>query len=303
MAQDYSEIIENLGKDRVMQNEPMSLHTTFRIGGPADLFFEAKTTKDLVDAIKLCKQNKICYFILGGGSNLLVNDRGFRGMVIKIRNAKYLMRNTKIIADAGMLLGDLVKKTAQMGLSGLEFAVGIPGTVGGAIRGNAGAWQQNIGDKVIRVKILSPLGKIKWLEANDCQFSYRQSRFKIKPEIILEVELELDEGNKDEIAKKIEENREKKSLQPKEPSAGCVFVNPKDCRAGQLIEQCGLKGKKIGGAQISPKHANFIVNLGKAKAADVKCLIELAKKMVLQKFGIHLQEEVYLLGFDKIKGV
>lgn len=300
MAQKYSKIIETLGKNRVRQAELLSGHTTFGIGGPADLFFEAKTTNDLVGAVQLCQGKKVKYFILGRGSNLLVDDKGFRGIVIKMRNSRSVIHDTKVIAGAGISLGDLVKKTAQLGLSGLEFAAGIPGLLGGAIRGNAGAWQKSVGDRIIRVRILTDKGSIKWISNKDCRFAYRQSRFKKTKEVILEAELVLEKKHKKIIKKEIEDNLAKRADQPKELSAGCVFINPPACSAGQLIDQCGLKGKRIGDAQISEKHANFIVNLGKAKAGDVIKLMDLVKEKVAEKFGIYLKEEIYLLGFDRI---
>jgi len=284
-------------------NEPLAKYTTFKIGGPADFFVEVEKEEELIRLLKLLRELNLPYFILGGGSNLLVADEGFRGMVIKMQNSKCKFQNDnskfKIICGAGYLLGKLVEKTAKIGLAGLEFAAGIPGTIGGAVRGNAGAWQQAIGDKVKRVKVLTPQEEIKWIEASNCQFSYRQSRFKKTKEIIWEVELELERGEKKEIKEKIKENLAKRATQPKEPSAGCIFVNPKPFAAGQLIDKCGLKGARIGDAQISPKHANFIVNLGKAKAADVIRLIKLIKEKVKEKFGVNLKEEIFLLGFDK----
>jgi UDP-N-acetylmuramate dehydrogenase len=198
-------------------------------------------------------------------------------------------------------LGRLVDLAAQNSLSGLEFAAGIPGTIGGAIRGNAGAWQEDIGGLVSRVKVLGEAGKIFWINRADCRFSYRQSRFKKSKEIILEVELKLVAGDKDKIKAKINENLTKRLCQPSEPSAGCVFKNPKPQSAGAFIDQCGLKGKIIGGAQISPKHANFIVNLGHARAMDVLELMELARGEVKKKFGLTLENEICLLGFDTIK--
>jgi len=284
----------------VKLNEPLAKHTTFKIGGPADLFIEVTRETELIKLIKLIKKLKIPYFVLGGGSNILVADEGFRGIVIKIANCEWRISNFRIIAGAGVSLGELVKLAAKNSLAGLEFAAGIPGTVGGAVRGNAGAWQQAIGDRVTRVKVLTPAGRVKWLKAADCQFSYRQSRFKKTKEVILEVELKLEKGDKKEIEAKIKENLGKRASQPKEPSAGCIFVNPKPASAGELIEKCKLKGKKIGDAQVSPKHANFIVNLGKAKAQEVIKLIKLIKKKVKEKFGINLEEEICFLGFDKI---
>lgn len=305
MVAKYFEIIKKLGSKAVKTNESLSIHTTFKIGGPADLFYEATTEGQLIEAVKLALELKIPFFILGAGSNVLISDEGFKGLVIKVKNEdiKIVPDNSdyKITAGAGVSLSELRRKTAALGIAGLEFSVGIPGTVGGAVRGNAGAWQQSIGDRVSRVKVLTPVGKVIWFEAKDCQFAYRQSLFKKSKNIILAVELVLKAGEKKEIKKTIEANWEKRLCQPTEPSAGCVFINPKPQSAGELIDQCGLKGKTIGGAQISSKHANFIVNLGKAKAKDVKSLIKIVKEKVKKKFGISLEEEICLVGFDRIK--
>jgi len=296
----YSKIIEQLGKVRVRENEPMAKQTTFKIGGPADLFYEARTERELIKAIRLIREMRVPYFILGGGSNILVADKGFRGIVIKIKNEKLKIKNYnskfKIIVGAGTPLAKVVQFALERSLSGLEFAVGIPGTVGGAVRGNAGAWRQNIGDKVSCLKVLTVQGQIKWLEGSDCQFAYRDSCFKKSKEIILEVEFELEKRNKREVAKKIKEYFEKRRNQPKEPSAGCAFLNPKPDSAGRLIDLCGLRGKQIGQAQISSLHANFIVNLGGASCQDVLKLITLAKKEVKNKFGFELQEEIEIVG-------
>jgi len=301
MAQRYLEIIKKLGKNRVKTDEPLAKHTTFGIGGPADLYYEAKTTSEIIAAVKLAQQYHILYFILGGGSNLLVSDEGFRGIVIKIKNADLRFKNERAVVGAGLNLGQLVKETTRRGLLGLEFTAGIPGTVGGAVRGNAGAWRQNIGDGVVRVKVLDENNRLRWLSRKDCHFSYRQSRFKKSQEIILEAELTLVKGQKQEIKQKIAEYLQKRRQDPKEPSAGCIFVNPKTCPAGKLIEACGLKGKRIGQAQISPRHANFIVNLGGAKAEDVLELTRLVKGKVKEKFGVNLEKEICLLGFDRIE--
>lgn len=293
---DYSKIISELGKKRVKLNELMAKHTTFKIGGPADLFYEAKTEKELIGVIRLIREIGVPYFLLGGGSNILVSDKGIRGLVIKIQNTKYKILDTKIVAGAGISLGRLVEIAKENSLTGLEFAAGIPGTLGGAIRGNAGAWLESIGEKVLRVKILTSDDQVRWVKGLDCQFAYRQSRFKKSKEIILVVELGLGRGDKDEIQERIDENLKKRKAQPKQPSAGCIFVNPKPNSAGRLIEKVGLKGRKVGNAQISPKHANFIVNLGGATCEDVLKLIALAKKEVKKKFGIELKEEIEVVG-------
>jgi len=297
MAQKYLESFKKIGLV-AKANEPLAKYTTFKIGGPADFFVEIESEDKLLKALKLVKELKLPYFILGGGSNLLVADEGYRGVIIKISNLKSQISNRKIVVGAGVSLGKLVELAAENSLTGLEFAAGIPGTVGGAVRGNAGAWGKAIGDKVKRVKVLTPEGKIKWIKNSDCRFSYRQSRFKKTKEIIWEAELELKKGDKKEIQEKIKENLAKRADQPKEPSAGCVFINPKPLSAGELIDKCGLKGKRIGNAQISPKHANFIVNLGGAKATDATKLIKLIKEKAKEKFGIDLEKEIFLLGFD-----
>ena len=277
------------------KNQPLSLYSSFRIGGPADWFHQSESEKDLKEALVFCQEKKIPFLILGGGSNILFSDKGFRGLAIKIKNEKLKVRDNKITAKAGVFLNKLIKVAAENCLGGLEFLAGIYGTVGGAIAGNAGAWQENIGDKVKRVRILDENHQFKWLNQQACQFDYRQSRFKKNKEIILEAEFELTRDEQSKIKQRIKENLIKREKQPQEPSAGSVFINPKPESAGYLIEKCGLKGKKIGKAQISEKHANFIVNLGGAKALDVLELIALAQKKVKEKFKITLQPEIIIL--------
>jgi len=281
----------------IRENVSLAAYTTFKIGGPARWFFEAGKVEEIIRAIEVASQFKIPYFILGGGSNILVSDRGFRGLVIKITTTQVKVLKETLLVESGVSLGKVLEIMENHSLSGLEFVAGIPGVMGGAIRGNAGAWQEAVGDKIIRVRVLTPDGEIKWLKATDCGFSYRQSRFKESGEIILEAELKLKLGNKEEIRRKILENLEKRKNQPKEPSAGCVFLNPKPYSAGVLIDRCGLKGKRMGDAQISPKHANFIINLGCARAYDVISLIKLIRGEVKKKFGVLLEPEICFLGF------
>lgn len=283
-----------------MLDEPMAKYTTFKIGGPADLFYEAKTEEELIKAIEAAREIGVPFFILGGGSNLLVGDKGFRGMAIKVQSSKFkvqsLDRKVLVTVEAGMLISVLLNELTKSSITGLEFMAGIPGTVGGAVRGNAGAWQQNFGDKVTRIKVLTAEGKVEWREKAVCQFEYRHSRFKRSEEIVLKAELALTFGEKEEIQSRISEILEKRSTLPKEPSAGSVFVNPKPLKAGEMIDECGLKGKQIGGAKISEAHANFIVNTGGAKAADVVALIDLARAKVKEKFGVDLKEEIVRIG-------
>jgi len=311
MAPGYSEIIKVLGKHRVKLNEPLAKHTTFQIGGPADLFVEIEKETELIKLIKLVRVLDLPYFILGNGSKLLVADEGFRGIVIKIQNSKFStslklrgaskIQDYTIIVDAGVSVPDLLEKLATEGYTGLEFLAGIPGTVGGVVRGNAGAWLQQIGDKVNRVKILDDNNQIVWLSNKSCHFEYRQSRFKKTKEIILAVELELKKSDPKKIKAQIDEYLKQRQGQPKEPSVGSIFVNPKPKAAAELIEACGLKGKIIGKAKVSEKHANFIVNLGGAKASEVVKLIKLIKEKVKEKFGVELKEEVVYLGFGEVK--
>ena len=290
MNEELFKILEkNLGKDRIKVNEPMSEYTSFKIGGPADFLYVADQKEDIIKAVRVAHEANLDYFILGNGSNLLVSDKGIRGMVVKIENVK-------LVVGAGVLLAEVVRQAVDAGLTGLEFAIGIPGSFGGAVAGNAGAWQQAIGDKITRVHVLSAEVEDKWVDKSECGFDYRQSRFKMCGEIILEAELELEIGEVREIREKMKDYFEKRSAQPKEPSAGSVFINPKPQAAGTLIDSCGLKGYRIGGAQISPLHANFIVNTGNATCQDVLELIAIAKEKVREKYGIVLIEEVKIIG-------
>ena len=300
-------------------------YTTFRIGGQAKYFFIAKTKEDLIKAISTAKKINLPFFILGGGSNLLVSDKGFKGIVIKVQLSNFKIQKSKILVEASTSLSLLVNKSMKNNLTGLEWAVGIPGTIGGAIYGNAGAFGKSMQDIVKEVEIYDLRAKkIKILKIKNCKFGYRDSIFKHKKNlIILSAEIQLKRGNKEkikEIFKKYLKYRKK--IQPVEfPSAGSIFKNYeaeslknrrkllkkhsefrkiiKDNKipTSFLIEKCDLKGKKVGQAQISKKHANFIVNLGNAKAKDVKKLINLMKKKVKNKFGITLKEEIQYLGF------
>ena len=266
----------------IRKNIPLAPYTTFKIGGPAKYFYEAKSKEDLIKVIKAAKKAGMPFFILGGGSNILVSDKGFNGLVVQVSSfpglakrsgaGKFQVSGNRIVADAGALLGKLVDESVKAGLTGLEWAAGIPGTVGGAVKGNAGAFGVSMNDIVKNIR------------------NYEG--------IILSVELELKKGDKKKSQKMIKEYLEyRDKRQPLEySSAGCIFKNPEGDFAGRLIEQCGLKGKKEEGAMISKKHGNFIVNIGRAKAKNVKKLIDLCKEKVREKFGIKLEEEIEYLG-------
>ncbi|OGI17647.1 MAG: UDP-N-acetylenolpyruvoylglucosamine reductase [Candidatus Moranbacteria bacterium RIFCSPHIGHO2_02_FULL_40_12b] len=307
---------------KLEKNISLSNYTTFRIGGPAKFFIEVKNEEELLEALDYAKKNNLDFFILGGGSNLLVSDKGFDGLVIKMHNSSFLIHNSSLECGAGVPLAKAVRESVNSGLTGLEWAAGIPGTVGGAVRGNAGAFGGNASDVVKKVSVLNTeeLG-IKNYELSDCNFKYRDSVFKQnKNLIILSAVFKLQKGNKEEGRKKIQEIIKKRiSVQPQGmPSAGSFFVNPvvnnpkiieefeketgkksKESKvpAPWLIEQADLKGRQIGGAKVSEKHANYIVNTGNATAEDVIMLASIIKQQVRDKFGVELKEEVQYLGF------
>jgi len=294
------QLSEILGSDRLKKNVSLASHTTFGVGGPAELFYEAQTSEELIRVIKTARELKIPYFILGGGSNILVADSGFIGLVIKIKSQKLKIKSLKIVAEAGVPLAKIVKAAEKHSLSGLECCIGIPGTVGGAVAGNAGAKNQWISQSIKSVTILDKSGKIINLKKDDCQFGYRISCFKNNPsKIILEAIFELKRENPKIIQKETKQFLEARKNQPKEKSAGSIFKNPVNDSAGRLIDAVGLKGKKVGEAQISHQHANFIVNLGRAKAKDVLALIKLAQDKAREKFGVELELEIQLIGFKK----
>ena len=289
--------------DKMRQNEPMSLHTSFRIGGPADLYAVATSAQELVELVSLAREHDVPYMIIGRGTNVLVADEGIRGLVIENGGQEIWFEDDAVLyAESGALLGDLARESARQGLGGLEWAVGIPGSVGGAIVGNAGAHGSYIGDVTRKATVLTPDGTVRTLSATEIGFGYRTSRFKGQAgkgeqEIILSAEFALRPEPVQSLAEKMADyTRRREASQPTEPSAGSVFKRTKQYPAGFLIEQAGLKGTRIGGAQISPKHANFIVNLGQARAADVKALIDLAREQVRKRFGVELELEIELVG-------
>jgi len=291
----------------IRKNVFLKNYTTFKIGGPAKYFFVARTKENLITAILVAKKNNLPFFILGGGSNLLVSDKGYKGLIIKTKNSpKESLRLPtgqaklkNIYVEAGTLLAKVVLEATKNNLTGLEWTAGIPGTVGGAIRGNAGAFRRSMKDIVKEVEVYDIKNeKIIILKNKNCKFGYRDSIFKHKKNfIILSVIFRLKKGNSKRIKMKIKEflNYRKETQPLNFPSAGSVFKNPAGFSAGELIEKCGLKGKRIGNVKISEKHANFIVNLGGGKAKNVKKLINLAKKRVKNKFGVVLEEEIQIL--------
>ena len=298
-----SEIIFNLGEIlgcEARRNEPMSKHTSFKIGGNADVYIKVNNLSKLSTILKECQASDVDYMILGNGSNLLVSDDGIRGVVIRLDGdfrKITLLDDTTIFCGAGATLAYLCKFALNCGLSGLEFAWGIPGTVGGAVFMNAGAYDGEMKDVVHSVSHISPSGEIGRTEKENLNFGYRTSVYRSNNMIITGVTLKLKKGNPDEIRAKMDDYMSRRSTkQPLEyPSAGSVFKRPEGNFAGALIEQCGLKGKTCGGAQVSEKHAGFIINKSNATSKDVRDLIGEIQKTVSDKTGYNLECELIIL--------
>ncbi|WP_027339301.1 UDP-N-acetylmuramate dehydrogenase [Halonatronum saccharophilum] len=292
--------IKKLTKGEVLVDEPLKNHTYFKIGGPAAILVIPEDVGELKELITYLYQNQIPYRVIGRGSNLLINDAGLSEVVIKLTriNKKIRFAGNKVRVGAGVLLPKLALEVAKKGLSGLEFGIGIPATVGGATFMNAGIGDlRSIGDLLSRVKIIKEDGEIKWYLSEELEFSYRRSSFQGNNDIILEVELILKPGNLKEIEEEMKDliNKRKRSQPISKPNAGCIFKNPKGDSAGRLIDLAGGKGLKVGGAEVSSKHANFIINSGEATAKDVVELISKIEDLVYQKFGVKLVREVKYL--------
>ena len=285
---------------QILYNEPMKNHTSFKVGGPADIFIEPDDRAELVKAIKDLREQGVSYYIIGNGSNLLVSDKGLRGAVVKIGDkfGSVSINNDIITAESGVLLSTLSKMAAREGLTGMEFASGIPGSLGGAVTMNAGAYGGEMKDIVEWVEILDQDLNIKRLKNDEMKFMYRKSIIEPGKHIVLRCCIRLKKGNKDEIDSKMAELAEKrKSKQPLHlPSAGSTFKRPEGYFAGKLIEDAGLRGFSIGGAQVSTLHCGFVVNNGDATAKDVYDLIRHVQKTVFEKFNVMLEPEVKILG-------
>jgi UDP-N-acetylmuramate dehydrogenase len=299
---DYSSILNLASSFNVSfsLNELLSKHTTFKIGGPADVFLSIGNLYSLGKIISEISKKEIPYLIMGNGSNLLIPDDGYRGVAIKLTgefNKIYVCGNCKLYCGASAKLSQSCVEAQKAGLTGLEFAYGIPGTCGGAIYMNAGAYGGEISDVVISVSHVDKNGKLINLSKKELNFSYRKSIYGIsKPGIITSMTLALSKGNREKIKEYMNElMKRRKFKQPLEmPSAGSVFKRPPGNYAGTLIEKCGLKGKKMGGAMVSDKHCGFIVNAGGATYYDVLSLIDHIKLEVLRQAGVELEEEINL---------
>lgn len=294
------ELKQVLPQDAVLLDEPMSRHTTFKIGGPADCFVMPSTVKEAVNVIKIIHKYNMPFTMIGNGSNLLVMDKGIRGIVVNLneRFAEIRQENNTVYAQCGALMADVSKFAGKCSLTGLEFAVGIPGSIGGCIFMNAGAYDGEIKNAVKSVTTVTKDGKLVRYTNEQAQFGYRHSIFQDNGDLILEVELELSFGDKEAIeAKMADLTARREAKQPLEmPSAGSTFKRPPGYFAGTLIDQTGLKGLTVGGAQVSTKHAGFVVNIGGATAQNVLDLIAQVQKRVYEKHGVKLYPEVKMIG-------
>lgn len=309
-------------RKKFLEKISLSRHSEFRIGGPAKYFFTAQNKSELIESLRWAKENSEKVFLLGGGSNVLFSDRGFDGLVIKYRasNISGEEKGEKLIVvcEPGLLLGKLILEVAGRGYKGIEWGFGIPGTVGGAIFGNAGRLGRDISEVVVEITILNGHLEEEVLPKEKCEFSYRNSRFKKNGEIILEAKLEFEKCPAEEIEKGLNEAKKIAAGAPRFPSAGCVFKNyivgendkllknhpdlagrirGGKIGAGFFIDQCRLKGKRVGDIVVWENHANYFINIGKGKSEDVVRLAEICKQSVREKFGIELEEEIRIIEY------
>ncbi|MEN3037537.1 MAG: UDP-N-acetylmuramate dehydrogenase [Candidatus Kryptonium sp.] len=294
------EEIREIVKGKILINEPLAKYSTFKIGGPADLYIEPKDVDELLNLIRYLKDREIDFVILGNGSNVLISDEGFRGAVINLESGLNFIRfeNEYVVAGAGVKLAKFVDFCIENGFRGVEMLAGIPGTLGGAIIMNAGAYSGEISDYLVDVDVIRNLNLIR-LKKEECGFGYRTSN--LLGDVVVQARFKFPRGDVEEMKKIRREILIKRNqTQPVNfPNVGSIFKNPPGNYAGKLIDEAGLKGVQIGDAQISEKHANFIINKGNATARDVLELIKLAQRKVYEKFGIKLELEVKLIGFKE----
>lgn len=296
----HDRLIRIIDKERVLKDEPMKKHTTFRVGGNADFFVMPRTIGEIKQIVALCREENLPYYIVGNGSNLLVGDKGYRGVIIQIYKEMSEMRvdGEKIIAQAGALLSKVGKFALEEGLTGFEFAAGIPGTIGGAVVMNAGAYGGEMKDILLNVTVLTRDGELLKLSNEELKLGYRTSVIAEKEYIVLEAEYQLQYGERADICAKMNELKQQRvTKQPLEyPSAGSTFKRPTGYFAGKLIQDAGLRGFQVGGAQVSEKHCGFVINNNQATAADIVKLMNQISDKVFEDFGVRLEPEVKHLG-------
>ena len=288
-----------VGEDNVLVDEPMSKHTTFEIGGPADLYVIPETVEEVREVVAVCREAQVPYFVLGNGSDLLVSDEGYRGVIVGLSDGftNVAIDGDEITCQAGVSLREASEMACELGLSGLEFACGIPGSIGGACFMNAGAYDGCIADVLKSVRVIMPDGTLETIGVDDLAMGYRASRVRDEGLVVLTATFALRPGDPEDIRAKMDDlTHQRESKQPLDkPSAGSTFKRPEGYFAGKLIMDSGLQGYRVGGAAVSKKHAGFVVNLGDATAADVKAVIAYVQDEVQRQFGVHLEPEVRFL--------
>lgn len=296
----YQKLTEWMPEERVKKEEPMRLHTTFRVGGPADLFVSPNSVEEVCKVTALCREEGVPYYIMGNGSNLLVSDQGYRGVIIQFYKEMndISVEGTLLRAQAGALLSAVANRALLESLAGFEFAAGIPGTLGGACVMNAGAYGGEMKDVLKAVTVLTQEGEVLTLSNEELELGYRTSVIARKHYIVLEAEIALSEGKKEEIQAVMDDLKERRiTKQPLEyPSAGSTFKRPEGYFAGKLIQDAGLRGFQVGGAQVSEKHCGFVINKDHATAAEIAELIRQVSEKVEAQFGVKLEPEVKRLG-------
>lgn len=296
----YKELCRILGEENVRVKEPMSRHTTFQVGGPADYFVTPKEEGQIQDTAAVLKEAGAAFYVMGNGSNLLIGDKGYRGVMIQIykKMNQIEIQDTVIHAQAGALLSKIAAQALCNGLTGFEFASGIPGTLGGAVMMNAGAYGGEIKHVVTSARVLKASGEIKEVPVEEMGLGYRTSIFSENGDIVMSADIKLDTGDAEKIRADMEELKKRRvEKQPLEyPSAGSTFKRPEGYFAGKLIQDAGLRGFRVGDAQVSEKHCGFVINRGQATAADIMNLMEQVSDRVFTQFGVRLEPEVKLVG-------
>ena len=296
----YQELCGILGEENVFTKEPMSRHTTFRAGGPADFFVTPEKEGQVRKTLSLLKEAQVPRYIMGNGSNLLVGDRGYRGVILQIckKMNRIRIQDTVIQAQAGALLSKIAAEAQAKGLTGFEFASGIPGSLGGAVMMNAGAYGGEMKQVLIQAQILNASGEIEDVLAEEMELGYRSSVFSRNGGVIISASIQLEPGDPSAIQSRMEELKFlRTSKQPLEyPSAGSTFKRPEGYFAGKLIQDAGLRGFQVGGAQVSEKHCGFVINKDQATAMDIRSLMEQVSEKVYAQFGVRLEPEVKLIG-------
>lgn len=295
----YNELCKLVSKDRIFKDEPMKLHTTFRTGGPAEIFIQP-AAEELAYVIELCKQYNEPWIVIGNGSNLLVSDAGIKGVVIEFGKyqSEIVILDDMIVAQAGAMMSTVANKAAEESLTGLEFAAGIPGTIGGAVVMNAGAYGGEIKDVLVQAAVLTPNGDVVKMTPEQLELSYRHSNIPERGYIVLAAKFKLAHKDRASIDAKMAELKEQRvTKQPLEyPSAGSTFKRPEGHFAGKLIQDAGLRGYRVGGAQVSEKHCGFVINCDQATSTDIANLINDVQKKVNDTFGVELETEVKFVG-------